>query len=278
MKHIRSADWLKGRLGDKNTRIIDCTYSLSDPDQGKKIYRVKHIPGAVYFDLESDLSQEAKKHGGRHPLPDVDAFKRKLENAGIGNDTAVVAYDGGEGCFAARFWWLMKHVGHTDTFVLDGGMKAWEEAGHPVTDEVPAYEPVRFAVCLDESLLATHEEVKKQTKSGSAVLIDSRAKERYLGLHEPLDRIPGHIPGAINCEWTDCFRNGRWKSPEEQAERFASFHKEDEIIVYCGSGVTATPNILALLEAGFQNVKLYAGSYSDWVSYPENEVARGNHR
>ncbi|MBM7713584.1 thiosulfate/3-mercaptopyruvate sulfurtransferase [Bacillus thermophilus] len=276
MKHIKTVKWLKDRLGDKNVRIVDCTYQLGDPSKGRKIYEMKHIPGAIYFGLGSDLSGEVKAHGGRHPLPDMETFKRKLEAAGIGNHTHVIAYDGGEGCFASRFWWLMTYAGHEQVFVLDGGMKSWEAAGLPVTDDIPEFERAQFEIRLDHSMLASYEEVKKQTISRSAVLIDSRAKERYLGIKEPLDRIPGHIPGAINCVWTESFEGGRWKSPEEQKKRFSHLKKEDDIIVYCGSGVSATPNIIALLEAGFEKVKLYAGSYSDWVSYPENEVEKGN--
>lgn len=276
MKHVKSIQWLKEKIGDGNVRIIDCTYDLADPSKGKEIYHLKHIPGAVYFDLASDLSGKVGSHGGRHPLPDMETFKRKLEDAGIGNHTQVIAYDGGEGCFASRFWWLMKYAGHQHVFVLDGGMRAWEKAGLPVTGAIPEYKPAKFAVQLDDSILASYEEVKKQTIARSAVLIDSRAKERYLGLNEPLDRIPGHIPGAINCEWTEGLKDGHWKNPEEQKKRFSPINKEDDIIVYCGSGVTATPNVIALLEAGFQNVKLYAGSYSDWVSRPENRVVKGN--
>lgn len=276
MKHVKPIEWLKEKLGDVNVRIIDCTYHLSDPSKGNEIYRLKHIPGAVYFDLASDLSGQVQSHGGRHPLPDMEIFKRKLEEAGISNHTTVIAYDGGEGCFAARFWWLLKYAGHQNVFVLDGGMKAWEKAGLPVTDMIPEYKPAKFAVQLDHSILASYEEVKQRTITRSTVLIDSRAKERYLGLNEPLDRIPGHIPGAVNCEWTEGFKDDYWKSQEEQKKRFLHLQKKDDIIVYCGSGVTATPNVIALLEAGFKNVKLYAGSYSDWVSHPENEVVKGN--
>ena len=254
---------------------MDCRYELSNPSSGKIAYENGHIPGAVFFDLGNDLSGPVMKHGGRHPLPDVNLFKRKLEQAGISLETTVVAYDSGEGSFAARFWWMLAYLGHTNVYVLDGGFSEWKEAELPITTIVPTFEEAQFELEVQEDMLATYEEVKARTMDGQAALIDSRARSRYLGLEEPLDARPGRIPGAKNKEWTAGFENGKWKSKLEQLERFNDIGKTENIIVYCGSGVTATPNILALLEAGYTNVKLYGGSYSDWVSYPENRVETG---
>ncbi|WP_313432383.1 sulfurtransferase [Siminovitchia terrae] len=271
---VKSVEWLKERVKDEKVRIVDCTYSLNDPLHGKNTYEREHIPGAVHFDLADDLSEKVKEHGGRHPLPDIQILKQKLEEAGIDQNTTVVTYDGGEGCFASRFWWLLKYMGHSDVYVLDGGMEAWEKSGFPLTDVKPDFKPVQFTVNLNQDMLADIDDVKAAIADQRTVLIDSRAKERYLGRIEPLDRIPGHIPGAINREWTKGFEAGRWKSCDEQQSRFSDLEKDGKIIVYCGSGVSATPNILALLESGFEQVKLYAGSYSDWVSYPENPVEK----
>ncbi|VEF48021.1 rhodanese domain-containing protein [Bacillus freudenreichii] len=275
MFFIKPREWLKEKLLDNNVRIVDCTYSLNDASYGKRTYCEKHIPGAVHFDLAEDLSDEVQKHGGRHPLPEIQKFKRKLEIAGINDKTTIVAYDAGEGCFASRFWWLLKYMGHPEVYVLDGGMKGWEDAGFPVTDIEPEYDPVQFTVRLNESMIADVSDVRSAIKNQNTVIIDSRARERYLGQVEPLDAKPGHIPGAVNCEWTDGLKAGIWKDREEQMNRFSNLNPGDEIIVYCGSGVTATPNVIALTEAGFDKVKLYAGSYSDWISYPENIVEKG---
>ncbi|MFD1707202.1 sulfurtransferase [Siminovitchia sediminis] len=269
---IKSKEWLKERLHDSNIRIVDCTYSLQDPSYGKTVYQKKHIPGAVYFDLAKDLSSEVQIHGGRHPLPHIETFREKLEESGIHEKNAVIAYDGGEGCFASRFWWLLTFLGHQQVFVLDGGMKEWEEAQYPLTDMVPFYRKSTFHIRPQPSMLADIIEVKAEMNSDHTVLIDSRAKERYLGCKEPIDVKPGHIPGAVNFEWTESFHEGKWKNKDEQKRRFSRLNPNNSIIVYCGSGVTATVNVLSLLESGFQHVKLYAGSYSDWVSYPENKV------
>lgn len=274
MLFIKTNEWLRKMLDDEDVRIVDCTYSLTDPLHGKRMYETKHIPGAVHFDLSEDLSDIAKEHGGRHPLPAVHALKNKLEKAGITEKTTVVAYDSGEGCFASRFWWLLKYMGHPDVYVLDGGLQKWEKAGYPLTDVKPVYKAATYTLRLNHNLLADIEDVKAAIENRQSILIDSRARERYIGLIEPLDAKPGHIPGAVNHEWTEGFNSGSWKSRKEQASRFSDIDKESDIIVYCGSGVTATPNVIALLESGFKNVRLYAGSYSDWVSYPENKVEK----
>lgn len=275
MFFIKSKEWLMEKLMDNNVRIVDCTYSLNDLSYGKRIFQEKRIPGAVHFDLAEDLSDEVQEHGGRHPLPDIQKLKQKLEKAGINEETTVVAYDAGEGCFASRIWWLLKYMGHPEVYVLDGGLKGWAEAGFPVTQiEEPETHPVKFNISLNPSMVADVSDVRRAIESNATVIIDSRARERYLGRVEPLDTKPGHIPKAINYEWTDGFKAGLWKESGEQLSRFSELDPSDEIIVYCGSGVTATPNVIALMEAGFDKVKLYAGGYSDWVSYPENKIIK----
>lgn len=274
MLFIKSKEWLKERLDNENVRIVDCTFSLNDPSYGKRTYEARHIPGAVHFDLDKDLSGNPQEHGGRHPLPDIQTLKQKLEEAGIDEKTTVISYDSGEGCFASRFWWILKYMGHPKVYVLDGGLNEWEKSGYPVTVIKPDFAPVRFSVRLNEAMVADVDDVREAITGHHTRLIDSRARERFLGRIEPLDPRPGHIPGAINFEWTDGFRGRQWKGRNEQEARFSELDKSEEIIVYCGSGVTAAPNVIALLEAGFQNVRLYPGSYSDWVSYPENTVEK----
>lgn len=277
MEYVVNREWLIEQLTSKDVKIVDCRFSLSKPDEGERLYNESHIPGAYYFDLEKQLSAPVSKHGGRHPLPDIEQFRREIEQAGIDNTKTVVAYDGGEGAFASRFWWLLTYIGHDKVYVLNGGYKGWVDAGYPTTKEVPKPESAQYKVSIRKEMLATYDEVKEivANKKKSPILIDSREKARYLGKEEPIDKIPGHIPGAIHKFWAEGLENGFFKGSEEQKKRFAELDQKEPIIVYCGSGVTATPNYIALKIAGYQNVKLYAGSYSDWVSYSDNPVEKG---
>jgi thiosulfate/3-mercaptopyruvate sulfurtransferase len=273
-------EWLFERLNRNKVKIADCRFELRNPEQGKTLYYESHIPGAFYFDLEKQMSSPVSKHGGRHPLPDIDAFRNELEKAGIDHSKTVVAYDGGEGQFASRFWWLLRYLGHGNVYVLNEGFKGWVEAGYPTTREVPESESAAFEVILQKEMLASYEEVKEAVinKKTSPILIDSRDRARFLGETEPIDRIPGHIPGAIHRFWGESMEQGSFKNSDEQKRRFEDLDQEQRIIVYCGSGVTATPNYMALKMAGYQNVKLYAGSYSDWVSYVDNPVEKGERK
>lgn len=274
MKYIVDMDWLLEHVNDRDVRIVDCRFSLANSDQGKLGYDKDHIPGAVYFDLEKDLSGPVSSHGGRHPLPDLDSLKEKLEHAGIDENKTIVAYDNGEGAFSARFWWMLSYLGHKKVFVLNGGYKNWVKANYPTSTEVPVFDKVSFKVKLNENLLSDVNEVK-EISTGSVPnvqLIDSRENKRYLGIEEPIDKKKGHIPGAINKPWMEGFHDGFYQPIEKQKERFSDIDPEQQLIVYCGSGVTALPNFLALKEAGFEKVKLYLGSFSDWISYEENEI------
>ncbi|PAE24481.1 sulfurtransferase [Bacillus sp. 7894-2] len=273
MKYLAEKEWVLSKLDDPTIRIADCRFKLGSPDEGRSLYDHSHIPHAVYFDLEKDLSGPVREHGGRHPLPDPAQLRKALEKAGISRDTTVIAYDGGEGAFAARFWWLLRYLGHEKVFVLNGGYKEWTESDYPLTNEVPRMERADFKIDLQPDILASYEEVKSAAgNQESAVLIDSREEKRYLGLEEPIDKKAGHIPRAINKVWLEAYKIGRFKDAEEQENRFAGIDKNKPIIVYCGSGVTAAPNFLALKEAGYKHVKLYAGSFSDWISYDSNKI------
>ncbi|WP_078432155.1 sulfurtransferase [Metabacillus halosaccharovorans] len=277
MKYVVNKEWLNEQLQNGQVKIVDCRFELGNSLKGEKLYQESHIPGAVYFDLEKQLSAPVAKHGGRHPLPDINQFKLDIEKAGIDNTKAVVAYDGGEGQYASRFWWLLTFIGHENVYVLNEGFKGWVEAGYTTTKEIPKFELTNFDVDIQKEMLATYEVVKEivQKKKKSPILIDSREEQRYLGEIEPIDRLAGHIPGAIHKFWAEGLEQGIYKNTEEQKRRFSELNQEEPIIVYCGSGVTATPNYIALKIAGYKNVKLYAGSYSDWVSYDENPVEKG---
>ena len=263
-----------------NIVMVDCTFYLGESMRGREEYIQEHIPTAIYFHLDDDLSAEISIHGGRHPLPNIDILTKKLENIGINNETKVVAYDRQKGAMASRFWWLLTYLGHENVYVLNGGFQKWKKENLPTASgiESPQDSKGSFSVQLRDHMLISMHDLKDQlvdVENGSITLIDSREPARYNGEVEPIDKKAGHIPGAINMFWANATNDSGWKSENELNEQFSHLEKEKETIVYCGSGVTACPNVLALKAAGFTNVKLYAGSWSDWISYNDNPVKKG---
>lgn len=226
--------------------------------------------------MNLDLSSPIAEHGGRHPLPSIEEFADKLSEVGIDEHTTVIAYDSQAGANAARLWWLCNYVGHEKVYILDGGFPVWKENGLPTTTEIPVVIRKTFKTNIQDHMLVSMETVRENIQAGADVtLIDSREPKRYAGVEELVDHKAGHIPTATNYFWKDgMLQSGQFKNEAEQQERFQNLSKDKETIVYCGSGVTACPNIIALKLAGFQNVKLYAGSWSDWISYPENQIAK----
>ncbi|WP_216829200.1 sulfurtransferase [Alkalihalobacterium elongatum] len=278
MKNVVEMEWLLNHLEDPNVQIIDCRFQLGAPQQGFNNYLEDHIPGAFYFDLEKDLSGEVKKHGGRHPFPKVAELVAKFSTAGIDEKVTVVAYDDQGGPFASRFWWLLNYLGHSNVYVLNGSYSQWKEKGYAVTDKLPQVTPRNFLLNVKAHLLIDRNELIKKVKSGNEdyILLDSREEKRYLGLEEPIDKIAGHIPTARHLFWKDSLNsNNQWKTVEEQRSRFGKLDKAKEVIVYCGSGVTACPNVLTLKEAEFPNVRLYLGSWSDWITYEDCPIEKG---
>ncbi|WIY62727.1 sulfurtransferase [Bacillus arachidis] len=273
---IVTVEWLRDHIEDEHVRIVDCRFDLANPNWGREQYEKEHIPHALYFDLNLDLSSSITEHGGRHPLPDIQDFAEKLSQAGIDEHTTVVAYDSQAGAMASRLWWLLTYVGHQKTYLLNGGFPAWKEQNLSTTAEAPTIERKKFIPNVQDNMLVTMEDVKEKIRTNADVtLIDSREPRRYAGVEELVDPKAGHIPTAENYFWKDGITaEGQFKNKNEQEERFHHLNKEKETIVYCGSGVTACPNILALQTAGFRNVKLYAGSWSDWISYPENQIVK----
>lgn len=276
MNNIVSLKWLLARMYESDIVIVDCRFQLGKPVSGREAYEASHIPGAVYLDLEKDLSAPIEAHGGRHPLPDIAQLTGTFSRVGIGNETRVVAYDDQGGAMASRLWWLLKYLGHEQVYVMDEGYTAWVNAGFPVNADQRVLIPAPFFATVQHNLLVEMDEVREKLGRDDVTLIDSREAPRYRGESEPIDPVAGHIPGALNRFWAEGRgADGKWKSADEQAARFDGLDKERETIVYCGSGVTACPNVLALREAGFDNVRLYAGSWSDWISYEGNPVAVG---
>ncbi|WP_047980975.1 sulfurtransferase [Ornithinibacillus contaminans] len=253
--------------------IVDARFQLHDSDAGKRDYDEGHLPSAIYFDLEKDLSAVPNEHGGNHPLPAITMLATKLGNAGIDQQTTVIVYDQGNDMFAPRFWWLLHYLGHDAVYILEGGYARWVAEGNMVTKEVPVHEPKSFIPSVRHDEVVHIEQVKGKLTSDEAILIDSRSKERYLGKTEPLYKKAGHIPGAKNYFWMDVLdEEGNWKNKAALEQHFANLDKKSEIIVSCGSGVSACPNVVALKMAGYTNVKLYPGSFSDWISYEDNRI------
>lgn len=253
--------------------VADCRGGTPDDlNAGRLAYEAAHIPGAVYFHLEEDLSGPAGPHGGRHPLPDPDVLSAKLGAAGIGPGVTVVAVDE-TGAHASRFWWLLRWLGHDDVLVLDGGYRAWTAAGLPVTAEVPQPEARAFEPHPRPEMVASMEGVLHRAEG--VVVLDARSAARFAGQPDPLDPKPGHIPGAMNRFWGDNLRpDGTWRPAAEQAARFAGLPVGPDLIHSCGSGVTACANLLAMELAGLRGGRLYVGSWSDWCTYPENPIEK----
>jgi thiosulfate/3-mercaptopyruvate sulfurtransferase len=266
---VVSSQYLSEHLDDPQTVIVDCRFALGAPELGQQQYLLSHIPGAHYLDLNRDLSAPVGRHGGRHPLPDPNQLTQKLAGIGVNfQQTLVVAYDDSRFAFAARLWWLLRYLGHDKVALLDGGWTAWQSQGYPVTDVLPTPQQGRFVPQLRSSWVVNIDVVKARKDLPDVALVDSRESDRYLGKQEPIDPIAGHIPGAINYPWQEVTNAQGFLHPSlEQQKRWADIKSKTEVVVYCGSGVTACVNLFSLELAGIHTGKLYAGSWSDWCSY-----------
>lgn len=266
---VVSTKWLQEHLTNPNLKIIDCRFRLNNPHWGHQQYLKSHILGAYYFDLDQDLSSPKQKHGGRHPLPDLNLFAHKLEQIGIiKNQTNVVVYDDFRFAFASRLWWLLHYLGHHKVFLLDGGWNAWQKENLPVTGTLPELAQGFFPVQIADDLVVDIETVRKSLDSNTSILIDARSGDRYRGENEPIDPVAGHIPGAVNLFWQNMTDSEGYFVPIETQKKFWQFCQDkDQIIVYCGSGVTACVNIFSLEMSGIKKPRLYVGGWSDWCSY-----------
>ncbi|EHM29362.1 putative thiosulfate sulfurtransferase [Streptomyces sp. W007] len=251
--------------------LLDVRWQLGGPN-GRPDYEAGHLPGAVYVDLDTELAGPAGD-GGRHPLPDPEDFGAVMRRAGVGQGTPVVVYDGGQGWAAARAWWLLRWTGHQDVRVLDGGIAAWTG---DLSTEIPR--PGEGDFRPKPGSLPTLDAESAAAFARSGLLLDARAAERYRGDVEPIDRVGGHIPGAVSAPTTsNVDEDGRYLPAERLAARFAGLGAEgssEGVGVYCGSGVSGAHEVLALEIAGFTGV-LYPGSWSEWSSDPSRPVATG---
>ncbi|WP_333877665.1 sulfurtransferase [Methylobacter sp.] len=264
-----STETLHQQLNNSNWIIVDCRFSLADTEAGAKAYRHGHIPNARYADLDKDLSSTITDFTGRHPLPNFALLAKKLGDWGISNTSQVVAYDDAGGAFAGRLWWLLRFMGHDKVAVLDGGIKQWQKQGLPITTTLPIVKPVIFRPYLDEAAWLSALQVQNGIAKKSICLIDARTPERYRGKQEPIDPVAGHIPYALNRAFQlNLDSNGLFLAPEQLRKQFKQLigaTEPQQVVHYCGSGVTACHNLLAMEHAGLSGSKLYAGSWSEWI-------------
>jgi thiosulfate/3-mercaptopyruvate sulfurtransferase len=272
-----STSELASRVAREDWAVVDCRFRLEDPGWGEREYVRQHIPGAAYAGLDADLSGPKTGRNGRHPLPSPDALVETFGRLGITSGIQVVVYDQDNGMFASRLWWMLRWMGHDPVAVLDGGFAHWLSEGRPTESGRPRIEPRKFAGAPRNEMLADVRDVAGSSPS-STLLVDARAPERYRGEIEPIDRVPGHIPGAVNHFFrTNLQEDGRMRPVEELKARWQATlggMKPDEVITYCGSGVTACQNLLALEYAGLGGARLYPGSWSEWSSNPSRPVEK----
>ncbi len=296
--HLIQIDQLKELLNQKKPLMIfDCSFDLMNPASGHQAYLESHIPHAVYANLDTDLSAkhgapgphgevltttgaDEPASGGRHPLPSRERFAYWLSQVGLSNDMQAVVYDRNGVNYCGRLWWMLKWAGHDAVAVLDGGLQAWQAAGEPVASgEEPAHFQSNFVLGEPLRKLVTATEVEGQLGSGTQTIIDARGAPRYRGEVEPLDPVAGHIPGAINRPFNMNFdADGKFKSPEVLRKEFEDLLQGRDpatIVNQCGSGVSATPNVLAIELAGLGQPALFAGSWSEWCSVPTRPVEKG---
>ncbi|HYD57783.1 MAG TPA: sulfurtransferase [Burkholderiales bacterium] len=273
-----STELLEQNLG--SWRIFDCRHDLMQPLLGEQQYREGHIPGAAFAHLDRDLSAPRDGRAGRHPLPFPGDFLAWVGQQGLKPEDAVVCYDAGGGVTAARLWWMLRWIGHEAVAVLEGGYAKWTAEGRPTSTQVPRFEPTSYPMRLRSDLVVGVGVV--ESAGENAVLVDARAPLRYRGLQEPIDPVAGHIPGAKNRFCNDNLTpQGTFKPAQDLRREFEEVlggRKPEDVINYCGSGVSACHNILAMELAGLKGSRLYAGSWSDWISDPKRPVGRNGDR
>ena len=261
--------------------VVDCRHDLFQPSKGAADYAESHLPGAFFLSLDRDLaSAKGDGHSGRHPLPQRDVLAKRLASIGLSDQRQLVVYDTDNGSFAGRLWWLARWLGHEAVAVLDGGLRAWREAGFPLTTDLPAAPAAgRLTLRTPLELPATVDMLLADQATRSFKIIDARAPERWRGDTEPLDPVGGHIPGALNRPLQLNLRpDARFKPAEVLRQEFEALltgTPAAQVVHSCGSGVSACHNLLAMRHAGLSGARLYPGSWSEWCADPTRPVARG---
>lgn len=274
-----SAEELASHAGDPQWRIFDCRHDLRDTEYGRKAYARAHVPGALFLQLDEDLSGPKTGTNGRHPLPDPMAFAARMAACGVGPETQVVAYDNEGGIFAARLWWMLRWIGHEAVAVLDGGMAGWKRAKQPLDDLVPACLPAALQPRITGGVVDAGY-ILERLGDPAMLMIDARSEERFAGENETLDPVGGHIPGAVNRFYFDNLDDAGvyFKTADELRAEFAALvgsRAPQAVVQQCGSGVTACHNLLAMEVAGLPGSQLYAGSWSEWCADPSRPIATG---
>ncbi|MCQ4259080.1 sulfurtransferase [Stutzerimonas stutzeri] len=278
LAQLIDATELSARVSEPQLRILDCRFSLDDANYGRRSFAEAHIPGALFIDLEKDLSGPVTPgHTGRHPLPEPTHLISRLRAAGLNDDSEVVLYDDGSGAFAAKAWWLLAWLGKRNgVYLLDGGLKAWRDANGAMTADTPAVAPGEFSGTPDDRMVIDAQQLLAQLQQPDLTLLDARALPRFQGKEEPIDPIAGHIPGALCVPFIENLdATGHFLSPDELRSRFSAKlagRPEASAVAYCGSGVTACHNLFAMCLAGLPLARLYPGSWSEWITAPERPV------
>lgn len=275
-KTLISTEELLPHLEDPTWLVVDCRFDLDQQDSGDAAYLKGHIPGALYVDLERDLSAPTTGSNGRHPLPSVEALTALFSQLGIDVGTQIVAYDASGGAFAARFWWSLRYMGHDAIAVLDGGIPAWISRGLPLRAGAESRPPVIFRSNPRSAMLVNAAKVRSSFKQSDQLLLDARSPARFRGEEEPRDPVAGRIPGARNRFWQDNLEEDDRLRPFEALkadfEAVLAGATPEKVIAYCGSGVTGCHNLLVMEHVGLGGARLYAGSWSEWIADPERPV------
>ena len=270
---------LAPHLADQDWVVVDCRFDLTDPAKGEQLYLDAHIPGARYAHLDRDLSGEKTGTNGRHPLPTPAEMTRRFTALGIGPGRQVVAYDADSGMYAARLWWMLRYMGHDAVAVLDGGLARWLREGHAVRGGREVLVPSAFVGAPREGWRLEVDEIAAGLGDSTRLLVDARAEARFRGEIEPLDARAGHIPGARNVFFQRNLGDDKTFKPAEalRTEWLAALGDRTpaQVVMYCGSGVTACHNLLALEHAGLRGARLYPGSWSEWSSDPDRPAETG---
>ena len=270
---------LNDRLDSDDLAVIDCRFYLAQPDRGESDYFESHIPGAVYGHLDRNLSAPKTGTNGRHPLPSIEIMQKQFSSWGIDANVHVVAYDAGPGQIAARLWWMLRYLGHERAAVLEGGFGAWSNAGYATRGGREERTARSFQARPQASTRIDINDLLDFDAGKPIVLIDARDPARYRGDTEPIDAVAGHVPGARNLPWVDNLdEDGLFLSPEKLREHYTSVLRgasPGAAVIYCGSGVTACHDLLAMEHAGIGGARLYPGSWSEWCADPARPVETG---
>lgn len=271
------SQWLKANRTDPNVVIVDTRWYLLNPAQGQEEYLTSHIAGAIYLSIDNDLSAAAWDGPGRHPLPKADRFIATMSNAGIDHECHVVIYDSAGGSTSTRLWWLLRYYGHTRVSILDGGWQGWIAAGGAVAQGNETRSARTFVGSPDRTMTVDADQVDQLRYDTQVLILDARAHERYTGAVEPFGPRAGHVPGAVSAPFANNLNaDGTLKSVNELTAHYHALgaHTAQQVVCYCGSGVTATHDIFALHLAGI-DATLYPGSWSDWSSQDERPITTG---